>query len=111
MKYIDVNGQEWSTKKGFSIEDISQIKKEDEKFLHEMEIEKAKQRYLEMYQHIELSGFGAYIDPCVDAECVLPLQESDGLDYWAGMYEAMVSSVGARLEDSGICASDYGIPY
>lgn len=111
MKYIDINGMEWSTKKGFSINEINEIKKADTKFLYEMKTEKAKERYLDMYKHIQSSGFDSYIDPCVDAECALPLRESDGLDYWIAMYDAMVNSVGSRLEEEGICASDYGIPY
>lgn len=71
----------------------------------------AKERYFKMKSHIENVGFDQHIDMCVDAEQAYPLKESDGEVYWIAMYDAMVSSVGSRLEEEGIYASDYGIPY
>ena len=71
----------------------------------------AKERYFKMCTHIQNVGFDRHIDMCVDAENIYPLKESDGGAYWIAMYDAMVSSVGSRLAEEGICASDYGIPY
>ena len=71
----------------------------------------AKAKYFRMYSHIQNVGFDQYIDMCVDAENVYPLKESDKEAYWIAMYDSMVNSVGSRLAEEGICASDYGIPY
>jgi len=71
----------------------------------------AKEKYFRMHSHIQNVGFDRCIDMCVDAEQVFPLTEIDGESYWVAMYDSMVCSVGIRLEQEGICASDYGIPY
>ena len=71
----------------------------------------AKEKYFRMHSHIQSVGFDRHIDMCVDSEQAYPLTEGDGEEYWLAMYDSMVCSVGIRLEQDGICASDYGIPY
>ena len=111
MKYIGLDGYEWSTKKGFSIDEISRIKLEDEKFLRAEKIASAKKAYFDMIEHIENVGFEQYIDYGVDVELLCGLTEADGRDYWILLKELLVSSVGSRLEEVGIVAADYEIPY
>lgn len=101
---------------GFTEEDILSIKEEDEKFSRRLKVCEAKENYEKMYKHIQEVGFGGYIDVCVDAENCLDedgnfLTEKDGEIYWKSMHRNMIDSVGMRLEEQGICASDYGIPY
>lgn len=78
--------------------------------------EEAKKLYRQMCERIVAAGFEQYIDECVDRENCQDeydnfLTEKDGYVFWTRMTRCMVDSVGSRLEEIGICANDYGIPY
>lgn len=88
----------------------------DQEIEETIKAEEAKKRYKQMYERIVSAGFEQYIDECVDRENCQDeygnfLTEKDGYVFWTKMTRSMVDSVGFRLEEIGICANDYGIPY